>query len=194
MRQSIATTSRGHSVIPAMTRRTSRRIKSLKRMTKGTNRATRSSKMPQKPSTSSSEVAKSSVPGGNRNYYSEKSCPSSRRYHDHSDGRRSPSRSHETINGQASQSPTNSLWSWTRWWQRSSSPEYSSMAEAVSNSSSQYVEKDGLRLNGHTHPKQVSLLRHCPRQRSASTWHGGPSSHLQHEGELPYRVHQIRSC
>jgi hypothetical protein len=43
-----------------------------------------SSKMPQKPSTSSSEVMKSSIPGGNRNYYSEKSCPSSRRYHDHS--------------------------------------------------------------------------------------------------------------
>jgi hypothetical protein len=27
-----------------------------------------------------------------------------------------PSRSHETINGPASQSPANSPWSWTRWW------------------------------------------------------------------------------
>jgi hypothetical protein len=42
-----------------------------------------------------------------------KSCPSSRRYHDHSDGRRSPSRSHETISGPASRSPANSPWSWT---------------------------------------------------------------------------------
>jgi hypothetical protein len=108
MRQSIAITSGGHSAIPAMTRRTSQRIKSLKRTTKGTNRTTRSSKMPQKPSMSSSEVTKSSVPGGNKNYYSEKSYPSSRRYHDHSDGRRSPSRFHETINGPASRSPTNS--------------------------------------------------------------------------------------
>jgi hypothetical protein len=111
MRQLIAKTSGAHSAIPAMTRRTSQRIKSPKRMTKGTNRTMRSFKMPQKPSTSSSEVTKSSVPGGNRNYYFEKSCPSSRRYHDHSDGRRSPSRSHEMINGPASRSPANSPWS-----------------------------------------------------------------------------------
>jgi hypothetical protein len=58
----------------------------------------------------------------------------------------------------------------------------------------QHVEKDGLRLNGHARPKQVSLLRHCPRQCSAFTWHGGPSSHFRHEGELPYRVPQIQSC
>jgi hypothetical protein len=69
-----------------------------------------------------------------------------------------------------------------RWWKRSQ-PHLR-----------QHVEKDGLRLNGHARPKQVSLLRHCPRQRSASTWHGGPSSHLQHKEKLPYRVHQIRSC
>jgi hypothetical protein len=136
IRQSIATTSGGHSAIPAMTRRTSRRIKSPKRTTKGTNRATQSFKMPQKPSTSSSEVTKSSVPGGNTNYYSEKSCPSSRQYHDHSDGRRSPSRSHETINGPTSRSSANSASSWTRWSQRSSSPKYSSTAEAVSTSTS----------------------------------------------------------
>jgi hypothetical protein len=78
MRQLIATTSGGHSAIPAMQRRTSQRTKSLKRTTKGTNRTPRSSKMPQKPSTSSSKVMKSSVPRGNRNCYSEKSCPSSR--------------------------------------------------------------------------------------------------------------------
>jgi hypothetical protein len=40
MRQSIATTSGGHSAIPAMTRGTSQRMKSPKRMTKGTNRIT----------------------------------------------------------------------------------------------------------------------------------------------------------
>jgi hypothetical protein len=136
MRQSIATTFGGHSAIIAMTRRTSQWIKSPKRMTKGTNHAMRSSKMPRKPSTSSSEVTKSSVPGGNRNYYAEKSCPSSRRYHDHSDGWRSPSRSHELISGPASRSLANFPWSWTRWWQRSSSLEYSSTVEAVSTSSS----------------------------------------------------------
>jgi hypothetical protein len=94
------------------------------------------SKMPRKPSTSSAKVTKSSVPGGNRNYYSKKLCLSSRRYHDHNDGWRSPSLSHEMISGPASRSPANSPWSWTWWWQSSSSPEYSSTAEAVSTSSS----------------------------------------------------------
>jgi hypothetical protein len=61
-----------------------------------------------KPSTSSSEVMKSSNPGGNRNCSSKKSCPSSRRYHDHSDGRRSPSRFHVTFGGQTSRSSANS--------------------------------------------------------------------------------------
>jgi hypothetical protein len=65
-------------------------------------------------------VKKSSVPGGNRNFYSEKPCLSSRRYHNHFDGWRSPSRPHETINGPASRSLANSHWSWTWWWQRSS--------------------------------------------------------------------------
>jgi hypothetical protein len=80
MRQLIATNSGGHSAIPVAARRTSQRTKSPKRMTTGTNRTTRSSKMLLKPSTSSSEVMKSSIPGGNRNCSSEKSCPSSRRY------------------------------------------------------------------------------------------------------------------
>jgi hypothetical protein len=52
-----------------------------------------------KPSTSSSKMMKSSIPGGNRNCYSEKSCPLSWRYHDHSDIRRSPSHFHVTISG-----------------------------------------------------------------------------------------------
>jgi hypothetical protein len=52
----------------------------------------------------------------NRNCCSERSCLSSQRYHDHSVGRRSPSRSHVTISGQASRSPASSPWSWTRWW------------------------------------------------------------------------------
>jgi hypothetical protein len=136
MRQLIATTSGGHSAIPVAARRTSQRIKNPKRMTKGTNRTTRSFKMPPKPSMSSSEVMKRSVPGGNRNCFSERSCPSSRRYHDHSGGRRSPSRFHETISGPASENPANSPWSWTQWWQKSSSPEYSSTVEVVSTSSS----------------------------------------------------------
>jgi hypothetical protein len=85
-------------------------------MTKGTNRTTRSSKMPRKPSISSSDVMESSIPGGNRNCYSEKSCPSSQRYHDHSGGWRSPSCSHEMINGPTFRSLANSPWSWTRWW------------------------------------------------------------------------------
>jgi hypothetical protein len=92
--------------------------------------------MRRKPSTSSSEVMKRSVPRGNRNCFSERLCPSSRRYHDHSGGRRSPSRFHEMISGLASRSPANSLWSWTRWWQKSSSPEYSLTVEVVSTSSS----------------------------------------------------------
>jgi hypothetical protein len=136
MRQLIATTSEGHSAIPVAARRTSQRIKNPKRMTKGTNRTMRSSKMRRKLSTSSSEVMKSSIPGGNKNCSSEKSCPSSQRYHDHSGGQRSPSRFHMMISGQASRSPANSPWSWTRWWQKPSSPEYSLTAEVVSTSSS----------------------------------------------------------
>jgi hypothetical protein len=54
MRQLIATTSGGHSAIPVVARRTSQRTKDPKRMTKGTNRTARSSRMPQKPSMSSS--------------------------------------------------------------------------------------------------------------------------------------------
>jgi hypothetical protein len=55
-----------------------------------------------------------SVPGGNKNYFSGRSCPSSRRHHDHSAGRRCPSRSPAMISGQAFRSPVNSPWFWTR--------------------------------------------------------------------------------
>jgi hypothetical protein len=82
MRQLIATTSGGHSAIRVVARRTSQRTKNPKRMTKGTNRTTRSSRMPQKPSTSSSGEMRTSVPGENRNCSSKRSCLSSRRYHD----------------------------------------------------------------------------------------------------------------
>jgi hypothetical protein len=136
MRQLIATTSGGYSAIPVAARRTSQPIKNPKRMTKGTNCTMQSSKMRQKPSMSSSEVMKKSVPGGNRNCFSERLCPSSRWYHDHSGGRKSPSRFHVTISGQASRSPENSPSSWTWWWQKSSSPEYLSTAEVVLTSSS----------------------------------------------------------
>jgi hypothetical protein len=89
MRQLIATTSGGHLAIPAAARRTSQRTKNLKRMIKGTNRTTRSSRMPQRPSTSSSGEMETSVPGGNRNCFSGRSCLSSWRYHNHSIGRSS---------------------------------------------------------------------------------------------------------
>jgi hypothetical protein len=108
MRQLIATTSGGHSAIPVVARRTSQRTKNLKRMTKGTNCTARSSRMPRKLSTSSSGKIRTSVPGGNKNCSSERSYLSSRWYHDHSVGQRSPSRSHVTISGQASRSPASS--------------------------------------------------------------------------------------
>jgi hypothetical protein len=154
----------------------------------------RSSKMLRKPSTSSSEVMKSSISGGNRNCSSEKSCPSSRRYDDHFGGRRSPSRSHVTISGQASRNPANSPLSWTSG-SRSQAHQSTHRRRKWSQPHlCQHFEKDGFGLNGHARPKQGSLLRYYPRQCSASTWHGGSSSHLWHEGELPHRVHQIRSC
>jgi hypothetical protein len=105
MQQLIATTSGGHSAILVVARRTSQWTKNLKRMTKGTNRTARSSRMPRKPSTSSLGEMSTLVPGGNKNCCSERSCLSSRQYHDHSVGRRFPSRSHATISGQASRSP-----------------------------------------------------------------------------------------
>jgi hypothetical protein len=110
--QLIATTSRGHLAIPVAARRTrSQWTKNPKMTTKGIKCTTRSSRMPQRPSTSSSGEMETSVPGGNKNCFSGRSCPSSRRYHDHSVGWRSPSRSPVTTSGQASHTLVSSPWS-----------------------------------------------------------------------------------
>jgi hypothetical protein len=107
-RQSIATTSGGHSAILVAARRTrSQWTKNPKTMTKGTKRTTQSSRMLQRPSTSSSGEMETSVPGG-------RSCPSSRWHRDHSVGQRFPSHSLMMISGQVSQSPVSSPWSWIR--------------------------------------------------------------------------------
>jgi hypothetical protein len=83
----IATTSGGHLAIPVAARRTrSQWTKNPKMMTKGTKRTMRSSRMLQRPSMSSSGGMETSVPGGNKNCFSGRSCPSSRRYHNHSVG------------------------------------------------------------------------------------------------------------
>jgi hypothetical protein len=108
MRQLIGTTSGGHLAILVAARRTSQWTKNPKTTTKGTNRTTRSSRMPQRSSTSSSGEMETSVPGGNRNCFSGRSCPSSWRYHDHSVGQRSPSCSPAMTSGQASWSPVSS--------------------------------------------------------------------------------------
>jgi hypothetical protein len=50
------------------------------------------------------------VLGGNKNCFSERSCPASRWHHDHSAGWRCPSHSHEMISGQAFRSPVSSPW------------------------------------------------------------------------------------
>jgi hypothetical protein len=65
--------------------------------------------------TSSSGEMGISAPGGTRSCFSGRSCPSSRWYHDHSIGRRSPSRSPTTISGRASRSPASSPWFWILW-------------------------------------------------------------------------------
>jgi hypothetical protein len=69
--------------------RTSRRAKSLKTRTKKINLRQPSSRMPPRPSMLSLVVMKIFVPSENRSCCYEKFYPSSRRYHDHSDGRRS---------------------------------------------------------------------------------------------------------
>jgi hypothetical protein len=100
-RQSIATISGGHSAIPVVARRTrSQWAKNPKMTTKGTKGARRSSRMLQRPSMSSSGEMETSVPGGNKNSFSGRSCPSSRRHHDHSAGQRCPSCSPVMISGQ----------------------------------------------------------------------------------------------
>jgi hypothetical protein len=100
MRQLIATTSGGHSAIPVAARRTrSQWTKNPKTTTKGTKHTTQSSRMLQRPSTSSSGEMETSVPGGNKNCFSGRSCPSSRRHRDHSAGQRCPSHFPATISG-----------------------------------------------------------------------------------------------
>jgi hypothetical protein len=76
------------------------------------------------------------VPGGNKNCFSGRSCPLSRRHHDRSAGRRCPSRSPAMTSGPAFRSPVSSPWFWTQWWQKSGSPRCSSMVGVVSTSSS----------------------------------------------------------
>jgi hypothetical protein len=71
-------------------RRISRRAKIPKMRTKKINLRQPSSRMPPKPSMLSLVVRKIFVPSANRSCCYGKFYPSSRRYHDHSDGRRSP--------------------------------------------------------------------------------------------------------
>jgi hypothetical protein len=111
MRPSTATISGGHSATPVVVRRIrSLRTKNLRMTTKRTKGATRSSRMLRRPSTSSSEVMGISAPDGTRSCYFGRSCPSSRRYHDHSVGQRSPSRSPAMTSGRYFRSPASSPW------------------------------------------------------------------------------------
>jgi hypothetical protein len=64
---------------------------------------------------SSSGVMRISVPGGTRSCFFGRFCPSSRRYHDHSVGRRSPSRSLAMTSGRAFRSSVSFPWSWILW-------------------------------------------------------------------------------
>jgi hypothetical protein len=112
-RPSTVTTSGGHSATPVVARRTRSQWTSNPRMkTKRTKGATRSSRMLRRPSTSSSGAMETSAPGGTRSCFSGRSCPLSQRYHDHSVGQRSPSRSPAMISGRASRSPVSSPCSW----------------------------------------------------------------------------------
>jgi hypothetical protein len=136
-RLSTVITSGGHSAPPVVARRSrSRRTRNPRTTIKRTKGAMRSSRMPRRPSTSSSGVMVTSAPDGTRSYFSGRSCPSSQRYHDHFVGRRSPSRSPAMISGQASRSLISSPWSWIQLWLKSGSPRCSSTVGAVSTSSS----------------------------------------------------------
>jgi hypothetical protein len=131
-----ATTFRGRSATPVVERRIRSLLTKNPRMTTTTTRgAIRSFRMPRRSSTLSSEEMRISVPGGTRSCFFGRSSPLSRRYHDHSVGRRSPSRSLVMTSGRAFRSSVSSPWSWILWWQRLSSPRSSSMAGAGSISS-----------------------------------------------------------
>jgi hypothetical protein len=113
----------GRSATPVAERRTrSPLTKNLRMMIRRITGATRSFKMRQRLSTSSSRETRIFVPDGIRSCSSGRFCPSSRRYHDHSVGRRSPSRFPVMTSRRAFRSPVSSPWSWTLWWRRSSSP------------------------------------------------------------------------
>jgi hypothetical protein len=97
---STAITFGGRSATPVEERRTrSLLTKNPRMMIKRITGATRSFKTLQRLSTSSSGEMRILVPGGIRSCFSGRFCPSSRRYHDHSVGRRSPSRSPVTTSG-----------------------------------------------------------------------------------------------
>jgi hypothetical protein len=118
-RPSTVTTSGGHSATPVVARTTrSQQIRNPRMMTKRTKGTKRSSRMLRRPSTSSSGERETLALGGTRNSFSGRSCPSSRWYHDHSVGWRSPSHSPAMISGQASRSSVSSPWSWIQWWQK----------------------------------------------------------------------------
>jgi hypothetical protein len=111
-----ATTFGGRLATPVVVRRTrSLQTKNPRMTTTTTKGATRSSRMLRRLSTSSSGEMRILAPGGTRSCFSGRSCPLSRRYHDHSVGRRSPSRSPAMTNGQAFRNPESSPWSSILW-------------------------------------------------------------------------------
>jgi hypothetical protein len=109
MPPSTATTFGGCSATLVVERRIkSLRIKNPRMMIKRTTGATRNFKTLRRSSTSSSGAMRILVPGGIRSCFFGRSYPSSRRYHDHFVGRRSPSRFLATTSGQAFRSPVSS--------------------------------------------------------------------------------------
>jgi hypothetical protein len=97
---STATTFGGRSATPVVERRTRSPLTNNPRMMiKKIMGATRSFKMLRRLLTSSSGETRILVPGGTRSCFSVRFCPSSRRYHDHSVRRRSPSRSPAMTSG-----------------------------------------------------------------------------------------------
>jgi hypothetical protein len=113
-------------------RRTSRGAKSPKTRNRMTNLRRPNSRMPPRPSTSSLAVTKIFAPSGNRNCCYGRFYQLNRRYHDHSDGRRSPYHFPMMINGPAFPSLGNFHWCWIPWSQRSSLLRFLSMVGANS--------------------------------------------------------------
>jgi hypothetical protein len=112
MPPSTATTFGGRSATPVAERRTrSLLTRNPRMMIKKIMGATRSFKTLRRLSTSSSGETRILVLGRTRSCFSERFCPSSRRYHDHSVGRSSPSRSPAMTSGRAFRSSVSSPWS-----------------------------------------------------------------------------------